>query len=54
MSERKMTHKLLSMIDDGALDPTGVVEMCVHFMSEDDVALMLRCNDILIDDESEE
>ena len=43
---REQTEKLLTMIEEGLLDPTEVVTMCVKYMSEDDVADMMDCNEL--------
>lgn len=51
---RKTTNALLEMIDQGAIDPTTVVQMCLSYMSEADVADMCSSNDINFDDEEDE
>jgi threonine dehydrogenase-like Zn-dependent dehydrogenase len=43
---RQETNRLLEMIDEGVLDPKSVVTMCVKYMSEDDVADMMDCNEL--------
>ena len=43
---RQETNRLLEMIDEGILDPKAVVTMCVKYMSEDDVADMMDCNEL--------
>ena len=43
---REQTEKLLTMIEEGLIDPTAVVTMCVKYMSEDDVADMMDCNEL--------
>ena len=43
---RKETNKLLEMIEEGLLDPKQVVNMCVSYMSEADVADMMDCNEL--------
>ena len=43
---RQETNKLLEKIDEGLLDPKEVVTMCVKYMSEDDVADMMDCNEL--------
>ena len=48
---RKITCKLLDMMDEGAIDSRTLVEMCLNWMSESDVAEMAESNDIF---ESEE
>lgn len=53
---RKVTNQLLEMIDEGALDPQTVVEACLSYMSEADVADMAHSNELILqaDDEDEE
>jgi hypothetical protein len=41
------------MMDEGLVSANFVAEACLGYMSEDDVADMMRCNDIL-DEEDEE
>ena len=48
---RKVTTKLLDMMDEGAIDSRSLVEMCLNWMSESDVAEMAERNDLF---ESEE
>jgi hypothetical protein len=50
---RTQTTKLLEMMDEGLISATAVAEMALSYMSEDDVADMMRSNDIL-DDEDED
>ena len=50
---RKYTTKLLEMMDEGMLSAEAVAEMCLAYMSEDDVKDMCRANDIL-DEEDED
>ena len=50
---REWTDKVLTAMDDGILDPRDVAEMCLHFMSEDDVKDMCQYNDILNGDEDD-
>jgi hypothetical protein len=54
METRKATNKILEMIDEGLLSPTSVVEMCLKWMSEDDVAAMAEANELFEEDEDEE
>ena len=49
---REQTMKLLAMMDEGVISAKAVAEMCLAYMSEDDVADMLQSNDI-IDDEDD-
>lgn len=44
---REMTNKLISMMDKGLISAEAVAEMALSYMSEDDVADMMRANDIL-------
>jgi hypothetical protein len=41
------------MMDEGLVSAQFVVEACLAYMSEDEVADMMRCNDIL-DEEDED
>lgn len=50
---RKITIKLLEMIEEGALDPLSVVKACFSYMSEDDVADMAHCEELIPEDEEE-
>jgi hypothetical protein len=43
---RPYTTELLNMMDEGLLTPEQVANMCLVFMSEDDVKGMMRYNDI--------
>jgi hypothetical protein len=51
---RKYTTRLLDMVEEGILDKDNVILACVKYMSESDVEDMMRVNDMIIDDESEE
>lgn len=44
---RKQTTRLLEMMDEGLVSAQAVAEMALAYMSEDDVADMMRSNDIL-------
>ena len=48
------TNQLLEMIDNGQLDKNQVIMACVKYMSEDDVADMMHCNEMMPDDEESE
>ena len=50
---REMTSKLIAMMDEGLISAEAVAEMALAYMSEDDVADMMRANDIL-DEEDED
>jgi hypothetical protein len=49
-----MTSKLIAMMDEGLITAESVAEMALAYMSEDDVADMMRANDILLDEEDED
>ena len=51
---RKETTRLLEMMDEGLISAEAVAEMALAYMSEDDVADMMRANDILDDEEDED
>lgn len=48
---RQKTNQLLEMIEQGLLDKDNVILACVKYMSEDDVAEMMRINEMLPDEE---
>ena len=50
---RKYTNKLMDMMDSGMISAEAVAEMCLAYMSEDDVEDMMRGNDIVDEDEEE-
>ena len=51
---RTQTTRLLEMMDEGLISAAAVAEMALAYMSEDDVADMMRANDILLDEEDED
>ena len=51
---RTQTTRLLEMMDEGLVTARAVAEMALAYMSEDDVADMMRSNDILDEDELDE
>ncbi len=51
---RTQTTKLLEMMDEGLISASAVAEMALAYMSEDDVADMMRSNDILDEEEDED
>jgi len=51
---RTQTNRLIDMMDEGLISAQAVAEMALAYMSEDDVADMMRANDILDDDEDYE
>jgi len=50
---RKQTNKLIDMMDEGLITAQSVAEMCLAYMSEDDVADMMRSNDIIEEDDED-
>ena len=50
---RTQTTKLLEMMDEGLISAHAIAEMALSYMSEADVADMMRANDIL-DEEDED
>ena len=48
---RTQTTKLLEMMDEGLISAQAIAEMALCYMSEDDVADMMRSNDILDDED---
>ena len=50
---RTQTTKLLEMMDEGLITAAAVAEMALAYMIEDEVADMMRANDI-IDEEDED
>ena len=51
---REMTSKLLAMMDEGLISAEAVAEMALAYMSEDDVADMMRANDILLEEDEDD
>jgi hypothetical protein len=51
---RRQTNRLWEMMDNGEIDARAVAEMALAYMSEDDVADMMRSNDILDEAEDED
>ena len=51
---RTQTNKLLEMMDEGLISAQAIAEMALSYMSEDDVADMMRSNDILEDEDLDE
>ena len=50
---REYTTKLLEMMDEGSISAEAVAEMALAYMSEDDVADMMRANDILLEEDED-
>jgi hypothetical protein len=51
---RKITNQLLELIENGVLDPQVVLEACLSYMSEADVADMAYSNELIEEEEEEE
>lgn len=51
---REHTDRLLEMIEDGLVDKGYVIRACLCYMSEYEVADMMRINDLLWEEEEEE
>ena len=43
---RKATNEFIEMVQDGLIDPMTAVIMCAKWMSEDDVAEMMKANEL--------
>ena len=50
---RTQTTRLLEMMDEGLISAEAVAEMALAYMSEDEVADMMRSNDILEEEEDD-
>jgi hypothetical protein len=50
---REMTSKLIAMMDEGLISAEAVAEMALAYMSEHDVADMMRANDILLEEDED-
>lgn len=53
MEIRKTTNKALELADDGMLSYRDLAIMALKWMSEDEVAAMLKANEVITDDEEE-
>ena len=51
---RKYTVMVMDMMDEGVMSAQAVADMCLAYMSEDDVKDMCRANDLLPEDEEDE
>jgi hypothetical protein len=53
---RQATERVLELVEDGLLDRDTVIMACLKYMSENDVADMVRANEFFYadDDEDEE
>jgi len=51
---RQATNRLIDMMDEGLISAQAVAEMALAYMSEDDVADMMRANDILEEEDEDD
>ncbi len=51
---RPATNRLIDMMDEGLIDARAVADMALSWLSEHDVAEMMKANDIIEQDEDEE
>jgi len=51
---RTQTNKLIDMMDEGLISAQSVAEMALAYMSEDDVADMMRANDSLLEEDEDD
>ncbi len=51
---RPATNRLIDMMDEGLIDARAVADMALSWLSEHDVAEMMKANDLVEQDEDEE
>jgi len=51
---RHTTERILLMVEEGILDKDTVIMACLKYMSEDEVADMARCNELLDNEEQDD
>lgn len=51
---RKYTTKLLEMLDQGLITKDYVIMACLKYMSEHQVEDMMRCNDIIWEEDDDD
>jgi hypothetical protein len=51
---RTQTNRLIDMMDEGLISAQAVADMALAYMSEDDVADMMRANDILEEEDEDD
>lgn len=54
MLTRTATCKALDLMDEGFISARALAEMALRWMSEDDVAAMLKANEVYLEDEEDE
>jgi hypothetical protein len=53
METRKVTNKAIELADEGMISYRDLAMMALKWMSEDDVADMLRANDVILDEDED-
>jgi hypothetical protein len=48
---RKATNRLLELVNDGEMDPMMALQMCLDWLTEDEVAEMMDANNLLETDD---
>lgn len=51
---RKITNKLIEMMEDGSLDPALLARLALGYMSEDEVRDMAESNELILDDDDDD
>ena len=51
---RKYTNMVMDMMDEGVMSPKAIADMCLAYMSEDDVEDMCRNNDLLPEEDEDD
>jgi len=51
---REATNKLIELVEEGVLDWESIARAALCYMSEDEVADMARCNELILDEEEED
>ena len=46
--------KAYELLDEGMIDPRAMAEMCLQYMSTDDIEDMLLSNDVIEQDEADQ
>ena len=54
MSVREATNRALRLCEEGLISYKTLATMALKFMSDDEVSEMLRANELLYDEETEE
>jgi hypothetical protein len=51
---RPATNRLIDMMDEGLIDARAVADMALSWLSEHDVAEMMKANDLVEQDEEDD